>query len=536
MILKREITVRRRAQERGFVLRMNENQLRGLVQLLPAAVYVCDASGVITHYNQRSADLWGREPQCGDPCERICGAPRLFLPDGTPLPHENAPLAQVLRTGVSVENQELILERPDGSRVTVLVNPTPLWDELGEVCGAVNCMVDITERKRAEEALQTKEAQLAHISRSVRVVLYEAEPVEPFGARWVSENIELLSGFPAQQFLDAPTFWASRLHPQDRERVLQEFARLVNGDTLASEYRWQRADGVYRWFLDQAVVTYNRTGQSMAILGTWQDITDQKATREQLRQSLDQLRALSHRLEAIREDERSRVAREIHDELGGRLTCLRYDLIRFNGMESESAPSTGRISVGKKIESMIELVDQTIMVVQRVATDLRPQMLDELGLVAAIEWQTQEFGKRTGIATQCFSTAQDVRINRDRATALFRICQEALTNVARHAHATNVVVRVDKARDYIMLEVEDNGDGMAAELLMDVQTIGLAGMRERAVSFNGECRISASPGRGTKVTARIPIEDDLREDGDAYDDDEDEPHTILRQDGIGHNG
>ncbi len=518
------------------MLRMNENQLRGLVHLLPVAVYVCDECGVIRHYNQRAADLWGREPQCGDPGERICGAPHLFLPDGTPLPHENAPLAQALRTGVPVENQEVILERPDGSRVTVLVNPTPLWDELGEVCGAVNCMVDITERKHAEEALKTKEAQLAHISHSVGVVLYEAEPVEPFGARWVSENIELLSGFPAQQFLDAPTFWASRLHPQDRERVLQEFARLVNGDTLASEYRWQRADGVYRWFLDQAVMEYNPNGQPTAMLGTSQDITDQKETRDKLRQSVEQLRALSHRLEAIREDERSRVAREIHDELGGRLTCLRYDLIRFNGMGSEAAPSTGHTSVGKKIESMIELVDQTITVVQRVATDLRPQMLDELGLVAAIEWQTQDFQKRTGIETQCFSTAQDVHINRDRATALFRICQEALTNVARHAHATNVVVRVDKARDYIMLEVGDNGDGMAAEILMDVHAIGLAGMRERAALFNGECRISASPARGTKVTARIPIEADPREDGDAYDDEEDEMHTILRQDGIGQNG
>jgi PAS domain S-box-containing protein len=394
-------------------------------------------------------------------------------------------------------------------------------------------MMDITERKLAETSLKTRETQLAHISRNVRVVFYEAEPVEPFAATWVSDNIELLSGFPPQQFLDIPTLWSSRLHPHDRGRVFREIPRLFNEGTLATEYRWRRADGVYRWFLDQTVMTRSLNGQSMAILGTWQDITDQKVTQEQLRQSLDQLRTLSHRLEAIREDERSRLSREIHDELGGRLTCLRCDLLRLSRTGSELAPPNGQAPMQEKLESMIQLVDQTITVVQQVATDLRPQMLDELGLLAAIEWQTQDFEKRTGIPCQFLSTAQDFAIDRERATGLFRICQEALTNVARHAHATSVMVRVDKTRDHVMLEVEDNGDGFAAELLTDSHALGLRGMRERAELLNGKFRISGIPGRGTRVTVRIPIEEDSREAGGAHDDGDHEPHVTLRHDGIG---
>ncbi len=518
------------------MLRISEEQLQELVHLLPIAIYVCDASGVITHYNRPAATLWGREPQPGDPRERICGAARLFLPDGSPISHENAPLAQMLRTGTPVGYQELIIGRPDGSQVTVLVNPALLVNERGEMCGAVNCMVDITERKLAEEVLRMREAQLGYISRSVRVVLYEAEPVVPFAARWVSQSIELISGFPARRFLDDPQFWANRLHPHDHGRVFQEFQRLTTEGTLAIEYRWMHADGVYRWFLDQAVMTPYPNGQSLAVLGAWQDITDRKDTQEQLRQSLDLLRTLSHRQEAIREDERSRAAREMHDELGGRLTCLRCDLSLLIGRVSEWAQQDKLTSVRRKLESMIQLTDQTITVVQRVAKELRPHMLDELGLVAAIESHIQDFEERTGIRCQWSSPTPDLDIDRERATALFRIFQEALTNVARHAHASGVMVRVQKTRDHVMLEVEDNGDGFSAETLPGGQALGLAGMRERAALLNGECQIVGIPGKGTRVMVRIPIHGDDPDAGVADDDDEDEPHITIRQDGMGRSG
>jgi PAS domain S-box-containing protein len=435
-----------------------------------------------------------------------------------------------------VANVELILGRPDGSRVTVLVNPISLHDERGQVCGAADCMIDITDRKGTEEALKTKEAQLAHIARSVRVVLYEAEPVEPFAARWVSENIELLSGFPARQFLDDPMFWAARLHPQDHDRVVRDFARFSNDRTLISEYRWRCADGMFRWFQDQAVIIHTRSGQPRAMLGIWQDITHQKETQQQLQRSFVQLRALSQRLEAIREEERSRVAREIHDELGGRLTCLKSDLLYLNGLAPEQEPTNRPGALRKKCQSMVQLIDQTIEVVQRIARELRPRMLDELGLMAAIEWQTQEFEKRTGIRCQYISTGQEFAIDRERATALFRICQEALTNVARHARATTVMVRLAKTGDHVLLMVEDNGDGIAAEKIMDMHALGLAGMRERAALLGGECRITGNPGKGTMVMVRIPFEQNLRGDRDA-EHEECEPQALQQADdplGIAH--
>ncbi|WHZ22026.1 MAG: hypothetical protein OJF47_001138 [Nitrospira sp.] len=488
----------------GAVFVNNEPTCRELIDLLPAAVYVCDANGVVVHYNRRAAWLWGREPRCGDPTERFCGAIRIYLPDGVPLPHEQIPTARVLRTGLPQDNRELILERANGSRKTVLVNAVPLKNESGEVTGAMNCMFDITDRKHAEEALRSRDARLSHIFSSVPVVLYEAEAIEPFGRIWVSDNIEALSGFLSEQFIEDPGFWASRLHPDDREHVLRTFATLGDRERLSSEYRWQHADGRYRWFLDQAVIQRDTNGRPTAILGTRQDMTEQRETRHRLQQSLDQLRMLSRRLESVREEEQRRLAREIHDELGALMTSMKLDLAQMTDWLIDAGLGTAATPLQRKVASLDKTLDQTITVVQRIAADLRPGVLDDLGLIAAIQWQAKTFKSRTGIHCDVITDTDDVQIDPEQATALFRICQEALTNVARHAHATAVVIRFSETAGQVLLEIEDDGRGIPAEKLTDRMSLGLLGMRERAELSGGEVHITGNLGKGTVIIVRMP--------------------------------
>lgn len=485
-------------------LREDTLGFRELIDTLSVAVYVCDVRGVILHYNRYAAQLWGREPRCGDPGERFCGASRLYLPDGTSLPHEQAPIAEALRTGLSQGNRQVILERPDGSRRMVLVNPVPLRSKAGKVSGAVNCMLDITDHKQTEEALRRRDSRLAQIFRSVRVALYEAEGVEPFGRVWVSDNIESLSGFPPGRFTEDSKYWASRLHPDDRDRVFDTFAALVDRGSLGCEYRWQCADGTYRWFLDQAVLQPHANGPAPVILGTWQDITERREAHDQLQQSLKQLRMLSRHIEVVKEEEQTRLAREIHDEMGVLMTSLKLDLAQMRGLLGEADLRTAAASLQRKIASMDETLDQTITVVQRIAADLRPSVLDDLGLVAAIEWQANTFRSRTGIRCDVIIETDDPQIDPERATALFRICQEALTNVARHARATHVTVRFSETLGQVLLEIEDDGEGIPTEKLTDPMSIGLIGMRERAELLEGEVHITGRPGNGTIITVRMP--------------------------------
>jgi len=215
--------------------------------------------------------------------------------------------------------------------------------------------------------------------------------------------------------------------------------------------------------------------------------------------SFAQLRALAARLESVREEERTRAAREIHDELGQALTAIRLEYMAL----LRDLPA-GQGPASQRSQTILTLLDQAFQSVRRIATELRPGILDDLGLAAAVEWVTEEFRARTGMKVQVSLPDADIAIDRERATALFRILQETLTNVARHANATWVYVRLTKENGDLLLEVRDNGKGISEEQLSTGKSLGLLGMRERAALLGGEITISGVPGRGTTVSVRIP--------------------------------
>jgi len=222
---------------------------------------------------------------------------------------------------------------------------------------------------------------------------------------------------------------------------------------------------------------------------------------KQLKISHEQLRNLAAHLESAREEERTWIAREIHDELGQTLTALKMDL---SVMEKKVATNQGIETLEELIKADLRLVNETIKTVKRLCTELRPSVLDHLGLGAAIEWQAQEYQKRSGIACEVNLVPYDIIVDGKHSSALFRIFQESLSNVLRHAQATKVTVTLSDQGDSIMLDISDNGVGITEEHMSKANSFGLLGMRERVQICNGEFRISGSPNAGTTITVIIP--------------------------------
>jgi signal transduction histidine kinase len=229
-----------------------------------------------------------------------------------------------------------------------------------------------------------------------------------------------------------------------------------------------------------------------------------RAAEEQLSTSKEQLRALSAHLQMIREEERALIAREIHDELGQTLTGIRMDIAWLQQQVSKRRPPEPHAVVGS-LESLSRSVDSAIGAVRRIATELRPKILDDLGLIPALEWQLEEFGRRSGISCRFRTNIREFATDQERSTACFRILQESLTNVARHANATEVTVRIRRLDDSMTLEITDNGRGITDEEISNVNSLGLLGMKERAFLLGGSVTVTHGGRRGTTVRVELPV-------------------------------
>ena len=237
------------------------------------------------------------------------------------------------------------------------------------------------------------------------------------------------------------------------------------------------------------------------------DITERKRAEKELRDSREQLRNLSGHLQFVREQERTLIAGEIHDDLGQSLTALKMDISWL----AKKLPKDQKPLL-EKLEAMAKLTSATLKTVRRISTELRPSLLNHLGLVAAIEWQAEEFQNRTGIGYKITIDPEDITLDEKCSTSIFRIFQETLTNVARHARATRVEVSLKEKAGTLELKVRDNGNGITKEQISDRRSFGLLGMRERANALAGEVEIKGAKGKGTTVMVRIPIEKEQKFD------------------------
>jgi len=297
-------------------------------------------------------------------------------------------------------------------------------------------------------------------------------------------------------------FWS--IPPATRE-ILKETLRR-DGILENQEFEMTRDDGTAFW-ISMTCRLHQSEGYAEGIL---LDVTEQRHAEERLKDSHQQLRSLSSRLESVREEERVRIARQVHDELGQILTAVKLHLTVL----AASAPGRdqrGKSSLLKKLESLIKVIDHAIDLVKNISYELRPLALEELGLKEAIEWEASHVGKRSGIRCRMEATGE-IALEREQSTAVFRIFQEALTNVIRHASAKSVVIKLNSTGETLSLEVADDGKGITNQQLADSRALGILGMKERAMFLGGSLQVSRNDGKGTIVGLTVP----LRKNGNGH--------------------
>jgi PAS domain S-box-containing protein len=359
------------------------------------------------------------------------------------------------------------------------------------------------ERRAALEALRENEARFRALADNLPGMVFQMVRSADTGALrflYVSEGSSALLGIKPEDLTAEPQRFIDLIHTGDRlpfEAAMEDSAQhfsTVNWDgriVLGGEEKWINLRSSPR---------HQPSGQ-LLWEGVVFNITQSKITERELRHSRAQLAELSSHLQIVKEEERERIARDIHDELGGNLVAIKFEVALLAG-KLDSDP----LQLRKRVRSIEKLADDAIATAGRVARELRPGILKDFGLAAAIECQAEDFKQRTGIPCRVLCADYDAAPNQDTSTALFRIFQEALTNISKHAHASKVEVRLVQEGGDILLEITDNGTGLDPEALSKPRSYGLRGIRERINALNGALEIGAGPEGGTRIAVHAPAE------------------------------
>ncbi len=370
---------------------------------------------------------------------------------------------------------------------------------------------DVTLRRQEEESLRLLGAA---VEQSKEAIMITDSAIDLPGPKilFVNPAFSRMTGYTAGEVIGkTPRILQG---PQTDKAVMRRLRQnLERGEVFEGESINYRKDGTEFMLEWQIAPLRDGGGRITHFVAIQRDITQRKRAEEESHRARAQLRALTARLESLREEERIRISREVHDELGQNLTGLKMDLhwTERSVAQFESSPLSN--SILARVMGMTELVDGTLTSVQEIAARLRPGVLDKLGLGAAIEFEARRFQERTGIGCQIRTAGQEQVISSEIATALFRIFQECLTNVIRHAKARNVQVELRAGVGCTILCVTDDGRGITENEIHSPQTLGLLGMRERIAVFGGEISIKRNVPNGTTVIASIPQPTTLGKEG-----------------------
>lgn len=347
------------------------------------------------------------------------------------------------------------------------------------------------------------EAKFRTLVEQIQAITYIAALGTPDTLQYISPQIRIL-GFSPVEWLASPGLHARQLHPEDREQAVREIgASRTAGVALRCEYRLLTRDGAALWFRDEAEVVTDEAGQKLFMQGILVDITRNKLAEQALLSTQNELRKLAAHQEAIKERERKHIAQEVHDELGGLLTGINA----YISVAIERALLAGAQPDPLLVDAA-RLAKDALGTVRKVITDLRPSVLDQLGVWAALEWYTDQVGQRSGLHCECAidPALTGLDLGPERGTMLFRIVQEALTNVVRHAEASHVSVTVGCRAGRLLVQVQDDGKGIDAGGLLNRESWGIRGMLERARHFHGELNITGGAEQGTLLTLDLPLE------------------------------
>ena len=317
---------------------------------------------------------------------------------------------------------------------------------------------------------------------------------------WSSRGYELL-GYEAGEIESSRSSFKKLLHPDDIDKWVNAHKLHIEKKIPYNfECRLQRKSGEYRWFNSRGQVIWGDNGQPLRMVGSLRDIHDQKETAKELKDSRDKLRNLVLHKQKVQDEERLNIAREIHDEFGQSLTALNMDIAWLN-----NKIQNGKKEQRERVRSMAVLVNDMIKSVQQLSGRLRPKLLDDFGLRAAVEWGLSDFQKRSGISCRLQANFKKEITNRQITSALFNIFQECLTNVKRHAEATQVIVSISNMNNKVKLQIQDNGKGINEYQINNPRSFGLIGMAERIHMLKGSFDINGIEKKGTTIKVEIPL-------------------------------
>ena len=478
-----DITARKESEE---ALRQSEEDLRAVIEgLADGAVVVVEDE--IVFCNAMLTEI------SGYPREEILGKSPLDFVHSDDRARAAEGIGEVLAgepTGVG----NYLMVRANGEVAPTEVSSALIMFEGKQAIASV--IRDVSERKKAEEQLLKSEAHLQESQRIAHVGSWEFD-IETGHGVWSEENYRLFG--LAKDFQPSYEGFLKLVHPDDQEAVMNDTSgALKAGRLLINDHRIVRSDGDVRFHHAEAVVEADALGNPVRVVGISQDITERK-TEERLRGAHEQLRALTAHLQTVREEERRAIAVEVHDDMAQVMVALRLDIEWLRGASASGEDLTDRL------DAMVSLMDGAIDVGSRLITRLRPGVLDDLGITAAIDWLAEDFEKRTGIECLVTNDRREAVVGSDIATCMYHVLQEALTNVMRHAGASRVRIRIDPSRDHqVVMEVEDDGVGATDEDLSRSTALGVLGMKERTAALGGTVEISGASNQGTNVRVTLP--------------------------------
>ncbi len=361
---------------------------------------------------------------------------------------------------------------------------------------------DISARHASAKALRISEARFRAIVSNTPGLFFQflKKPDGSTSFPYLSEGCRALLGVTAERLRADSAQFLELIVPEDRSSYLESMAASA---TEMKELNWEGRIWVEKWkdikWINLRSTPRALPGEGVQWEGIMTNITQSKLEEAEIKRSREQLAELSAHIERVKEKERTRIAREIHDDLGGNLTAIKMALALVKKRLPADDPT-----LADKTDYVDALVDRTIEAIHRISVDLRPSILD-FGIVAAVDWQAKEFEKQFGIPCSFSSNKKEIDLHPDQATALFRIFQEALTNIGKHARASQVTVRLARTNRNVRLAITDNGCGIATKDRLKPKSFGIRGMVERANALGGNLSVSNAPEGGTEVALKIPL-------------------------------
>ncbi|MHA4844109.1 PAS domain-containing sensor histidine kinase [Flavitalea antarctica] len=477
-----DITGKKRAEQSLEEARKRYERIMETVQ---EGIWHVDENALTTYVNPYLASLLGhtREDMIGKSALDFIG------PEYRDKALQNI---EERKRGISRQH-ELSFTRGD-QVIHTLIQSTPIYDNHHYV-GSISTLLDITQKKKAEEELRLSEQKYR--------IIFEKNPLPMFILEYPKRNFVAVNNAFIEKFgyskAELEKMNMRQLRRPGEVHKSDEIARILAAEKQlkASMYLRKKDGGDLLFEVQASEIVYE--GKAVYLAST-RDITELAKAEEAILQTNKQLRELTTHLQNIREEERKHISREIHDELGQHLTALKLDLSWI-----AKKITTQEEAIVTKIKSSLDLINGTIQTVRRLATQLRPAMLDELGLAEAIRWQNTEFYKRTGIDVDFETNLEEQFLPPDISIGFFRILQEALTNIARHAEASHVTCKLHLADSFLLLQVQDDGKGFHPNNHGENKSLGLLGIKERIEMLNGEYHLSGEPMKGTRLTVSVPL-------------------------------